>query len=275
MLALVSAAPAGQTSYAVEVWQHGVAAGEIDVVAEETPVALIYNGRAHAVMLATPRDLEDFALGFSLSEGIVETAAEIGGIEIVNSALGVEIYLSVPAGRAAALQERNRHLAGTTACGLCGAETLQQAIRQPTPVAGGSAITVRALHAAFEQLPARQPINQATGSVHGAAWVDRTGAILIVREDVGRHNALDKLIGALASTHTDLRQGFVALTSRASFEMVQKVASAGITLVAAISAPTGLAIRLAQESGVTLIARVRAQRHVIYTHPQRVVAAQP
>ena len=242
-----------------------------DWVASELPVALSYNGQAHVVMLATPNDLEDFALGFSLSEAIIATPQELALIEIRERLEGIVIDMHIPQPRAEAIAARQRNLSGRSSCGLCGTQQLEDVMRHPAAVAAGIRTNYEVLHRALRSLEAAQPLNQRTGATHAAAWVDGRGDLLRVREDVGRHNALDKLIGVMAREALDVREGFLILTSRASYEMVQKAASVGIGLIVAISAPTALAIHLAESSGVTLIGFARSNSHVIYTHPQRIV----
>ena len=240
-----------------------------DDIAEETPVALVYNGLPFVVMMASPLDLTDFALGFSLSEGIVESSSEILEINIAKHPEGIEINLAIAAERFAELEKKQRNLTGRTGCGLCGAQNLAQAIRHPQTVPSQVVISHAIVERAVQSLDEFQPLNVATGSVHAAAWVDFEGVIQLAREDVGRHNALDKLIGAMFSHGAPLNEGWLLLTSRASYEMVQKAATVGIEIVAAISAPTALAIRLARETGVTLIAFARDSRHTIYANPER------
>lgn len=254
----------------VERWQAAEHQVLNDIVAEEIPVALEYNGISHAVMMATPADLEDFALGFSLTEGILTDASELYDCEIVPGAQGIQVQMQVASARFAALKEKRRNLIGRTGCGLCGAETLAQAVRCPAVVgaAAGHFSSVN-LHAALDDMQSQQLLQQQTGATHAAAWIDVNGKIRLVREDVGRHNALDKLIGALALERLDFSQGGLIITSRASYEMVQKAATVGIGLIAAISAPTALAIRLAKQTNVTLIGFVRRQGHVVYAGPQR------
>jgi FdhD protein len=261
----------GYAHRSVRRWHAGVNEQLIDSIAEEVPIALLYNERPHVVMMATPRDLDDFALGFSLSEAVIDSADELESIGSQVLLEGIELRLQVPAARADALELRRRNLTGRTSCGLCGAQALEDAVRQPPRVSGGPSITARALGQALAQLHERQPLNAATGATHAAAWVHADGSIALLREDVGRHNALDKLIGALAHARVDVRAGFVLVTSRASYEMVQKAATVGITLLAAISAPTALAIHLADETGLTLIGFARGDSHVVYAQPQRVV----
>lgn len=257
----------------VERWQSGELKRERDLVAEEVPVTLVYEDVPHGVMLATPADLEDFAVGFTLSEGLVEHSGEIRGVEVSYGPESAEAHVSVAWERFTALLERRRRLTGRTGCGLCGVETAEQAVRTIKPVGVGPRVSTAQLHAAIVALGTQQPLNALTGSVHAAAWVSADGSIETVREDVGRHNALDKLIGARVRGGEDLSDGFVLLTSRASFEMVQKSAAAGIAFIVAFSAPTALAVRLAREAGVTLIAFARERQHVVYAHPHRLVDA--
>lgn len=243
----------------------------MDLVAEEVPVALSYNGVAYAVMLATPHDLEDFAAGFSLSEAIVESIDELHDLQVTRSEEGIAVDIAISPARFFKLRERRRNLTGRTGCGICGTESLAQAIRRPPPVAPSSLkVRPEAIQRALAELGKLQTLNSATGAVHAAAWASAAGAVGLVREDVGRHNALDKLIGSLAWSRSSFADGFAVITSRASYEMVQKAATAGIALVAAISAPTGLAIRLARETGVTLVGFARQRGHVVYTHSQRI-----
>jgi FdhD protein len=240
-----------------------------DYVAEEVPISLVYNGLPHVVMLATPTDLEEFAIGFSITEGIIKSPHELLSTRIYNRSNGIEVQLKIPDYRFQCVADKGRNLTGRTGCGLCGASTLRQAIRQPKPVHGNLTLSAAELHSALTDIKQHQKLNQLTGAVHAAAWAVPGQGILNIREDVGRHNALDKLIGLLLRTGKDLSTGFVIVTSRASYEMVQKTAWVGITLLAAVSAPTGLAIRLANETGLTLIGFARDDQHVIYSHPQR------
>ena len=252
----------------VTAWRHGLAATE--TVVEEVPVALVYNGISHAVLLATPMDLEDFALGFSLAEGILASASDLYDIDVQQSAQGIALQMTIAGEAMHALKLRRRTLAGRTGCGLCGAESLDQVMRPLAPVQAGGSVGAPALHAAMATLKDSQVLHQATGAVHAAGWAAWDGKLQLAREDVGRHNALDKLIGALAFRGHDTRDGFALVTSRASYEMVQKTAAAGIRLLAAISAPTAMAVRLAEHSGVTLAGFVREDRQVVYAHEQRV-----
>src|SRR6516164_5280970 len=257
------------TRVEVERWKGGTLAHASDLVAEEVPVALVYHDVPHVVMLATPADLEDYAVGFTLSEGLVARADEIRGVEVIQGEASVDVKISVAWERFTQLLQRRRNLAGRTGCGLCGAETAADAIRECQPVPAGVSITAAELHEAMAQLAARQPINSRTGSVHAAAWVVPGKGIQVVREDVGRHNALDKTIGALARAKADFGAGYMLITSRASYEMVQKCATVGIALLVALSAPTAFAVRLAERSGLTLVAFARADQHVVYAHPHR------
>ncbi|ASF45974.1 formate dehydrogenase accessory sulfurtransferase FdhD [Methylovulum psychrotolerans] len=255
----------------VERWHNNQRSEELDYIAEEVPIALVYNGVPHVVMLATPTNLEEFALGFSITEGIIGDPQELLSSRVFNRANGIEVQLKIPEQRFSCLSDKGRNLTGRTGCGLCGATTLKQAIRQPPPVQGKLSVTSEELISALAEVKQRQKLNKLTGSVHAAAWAVPGQGIVDLREDVGRHNALDKLIGLLLKSNRDLSAGFVIVTSRASYEMVQKSAFVGITLLAAISAPTGLAIRLAHDTGVTLIGFARDQQHVVYTHPQRLL----
>ncbi len=238
-------------------------------VAAEVPVALVYNGVSHAVMLATPQDLEDFALGFSLSEGIVGDARQLYGVEVERCGKGIEAQISIASERMAALKLHRRSLAGRTGCGLCGAESLDQAVRVPGTVEPGGHVHAEAIHRAMSQLSDEQALHRETGATHAAGWADWNGNLVLAREDIGRHNALDKLIGAMARRKLSPTEGFAVVTSRASYEMVQKAASAGFRLLAALSAPTELAVKLAEMSGLTLLGFVRSGRHTLYSHPER------
>ena len=248
----------------------GSASAVVEQIAEEAPIALVYNGVPHVVVMASPANLEDLALGFSLSEGVIGSAAELGGIEIVPEQTGCSIYLSIPPERVAIIEQRRRNMASRTGCGVCGAETIEQAMHNVPKVASskvavGTQLTRQAMARAMSELPSLQTLNAATGATHAAAWANFDGQLQLVREDVGRHNALDKLIGALAAGGMDTAQGFALITSRASYEMVQKAAMAGIGLLAAVSAPTALAVRVAREAGVTLAGFVRGKRCMVYS----------
>jgi formate dehydrogenase accessory protein FdhD len=241
-----------------------------DRVIVEAPIALLYNGEPFAVMMATPDSLEDFALGFALSEGIVATPAEFRLVDVVRHEQGASLHAAIPQARFDALQERRRGLEGRSGCGLCGVESLQAAMR-PVPRVGLSrAVALDEIRAALAALAQRQPLNALSGGVHAAGFAH--GGQLLVREDVGRHNALDKLIGAMAAHRPALPagDGFLVITSRASYEIVHKAATAGIGLVVAISAPTDLAIRTAEAAGMTLAAFARGESVNVYTHYERI-----
>ena len=265
--------PALEVSSEVNVdrWSQGEVTHVADQVAEEMPIALVYHGVPHVVMLATPADLEDFAVGFTLSEGLVERPDEIRSVEVTYGAEAADVRITVAWERFSGLLQRRRNLTGRTGCGLCGAETAEEAIRELGRVGPGPTVTTASLHDAIEQLSTMQPINARTGSVHGAAWVVPGKGVQFVREDVGRHNALDKAIGALVRSGADRTEGYMLITSRASFEMVQKSATVGISFLAAFSAPTAFAVRLAHKTGLTLVAFARRDRHVVYAHPERLV----
>ena len=245
------------------------ASAVVEQIAEEAPIALVYNGVPHVVVMASPANLQDLALGFSLSEGVIASAAELGGMEIVPEQTGYSIYLSVPPDRVEVIAQRRRNMTARTGCGVCGAETIEQAMRDVPKVEGGQKVTRQAIVEAMKRLPALQTLNAATGATHAAAWANPDGKLLLVREDVGRHNALDKLIGALAGGVVDTAQGFAVITSRASYEMVQKAAMAGIGVLAAVSAPTALAVRIAREGGVTLAGFARGERFMVYADVAR------
>lgn len=249
-----------------------IAAPQLDQVAEETPVALEYNGISHATMLATPADLEDFALGFSLTEGIIDNVHDVRGIELRPEPSGVVVQLDISSACAARLKERRRAMAGRTGCGLCGVETLPEVVRHVAPVPDGPPISVHAIFAAMRAMRTGQTLHQITGATHAAAWAHADGRIALLREDVGRHNALDKLIGALARQNLSAAGGMMLVSSRASFEMLQKTASTGCGILAAVSAPTALAVRLAQQSNLALLGFLRDNDAAIYAHPERISA---
>ncbi len=261
----------GYVTRPVDRWRHGASTTESDFVAEEVPIAMVYNGVTFAVMMATPHDLDDFALGFSLSEGLINDPAQLLQLECHALIEGIELAMRVTDNASGARigKERERLLPGRSGCGLCGTRDLESAIRHDRPVGPGHSVTREALEEAQRQLQSLQPMNAATGAVHAAAWADRSGQILLVREDVGRHNALDKLVGAMRRSGLDPEDGMALVTSRASYEMVTKATSAGITMLAAISAPTALAIELARSAGITLVGFTRPGSHNVYTHPDR------
>jgi FdhD protein len=242
-----------------------------DDVASEVPVALHYNDAPFAVLMATPCDLADLALGFSLSEAVVEAPGELR-IEGIDQALeGIAIRMAIPAARAEALADRRRNLPGYGGCGVCGSAAIESVLRPPPVVGGAACFAEDALHRALAELHQRQPLNAATGATHAAAFADPGGEVLLVREDVGRHNALDKLIGAMAAVDIDAGDGFAIVTSRASYELAMKAAQAGIPLLAAISAPTSLAIALAESSNLCLVGFARDSHCGVYAHAERLL----
>ena len=255
-------------------WREGVPDTDNDCLAEETPVALIYNGVSHAVMLATAHDLEDFALGFSLSEGIIHSAGDFYSVEVVPQSNGIELHCEIASDCFARLKERRRTLAGRTGCGLCGAESLEQAVRYPEALRVADTFSAQVIQRALQAMPEQQQLQQKTGATHACAYVLNDGTIYLLREDVGRHNALDKLVGALSKSRSRGSApdgGFIVTTSRASFEMVQKTVSAGVAMLVAVSAPTGLAVRVAERAGLCLVGFARKDRYVVYSHRERVL----
>ncbi|MGO9703165.1 MAG: formate dehydrogenase accessory sulfurtransferase FdhD [Xanthobacteraceae bacterium] len=253
------------------VWRHqGLSPGK-RVIPEETAVAFTYDGGSYAVMMATPCNLEDFALGFSFTEGLVSSPADIRQLEVIeHDTTGIELRMWLAEPRAAALSERRRHLAGPTGCGLCGIESLDEAVRAPRRVRDGTIFTPAEIMRALEALPPRQELNRQTRAVHAAAFWRPGDGLIAVREDVGRHNALDKLVGALVREGKSGDDGMVLLTSRVSVEMVQKTAAIGAPLLVAVSAPTALALRTADAAGITLAAVARGDGFEIFSHPQRI-----
>lgn len=259
---------------ALQVERHddGRAVAVSDDVAEEVAVALIFNDEPYAVMMASPQDLEDFACGFALTERIITDVSQIDGIAVEAHPEGVLLRCTIPATQAAILAGRQRGLTGRTGCGLCGVRNLVDAVRAPAPVVSMLTVDEQSIVRAHREIGDWQQFNAKTGAVHAAGWADLGGRIIAVREDVGRHNALDKLIGHLARAKVDVANGFCVITSRASFEMVVKAATAGMALVAAVSAPTALAVRLARDANITLAGFVRGNRLVVYSHGERLVS---
>ncbi len=266
-----SARPSPVVSVRVERWQAGATESTTDQVADERPIAFKYLGVPHVVMLATPADLEDLAVGFTLSEALAASPEEIRAVEVRATGDALEIDIAITAERFAALLTRHRNLTGRTGCGMCGAETLADAVREPPALVGDLVISVREMHQALVALGTGQVYNARTGSIHAAAWVVPGAGVELVREDVGRHNALDKLIGALVRRGENLGLGYAIVTSRASYEIVQKAATVGIAAIVAVSAPTAFAIRSAQAFGITLVGFARPERHVVYAHAERLV----
>ena len=241
-----------------------------DAVIEESPVALLYNGLPFAVMMATPVDLEDFALGFALCEGIVGNAREFALVDVVRDEAGVALHAAIPQARFDRLEDRRRTLEGRSGCGLCGVAELREAVRSPPRVGAGRGIAPESIHAALHAVAQAQPMNARSGGVHAAGFV--RGDIVVVREDVGRHNAVDKLVGALhrAAPAIDATDGVLVVTSRASYEIVRKAAFAGIPVVVAMSAPTAQAIAQAEAAGITLVAFARDARMTVYAGRERI-----
>ncbi len=239
---------------------------------EETPIAFTYGRDTYAVMMATPSDLEDFAIGFSLTEGIVAAPSEIAELEIVDLPNGRELRMTLAPGRDEALLARRRRIAGPAGCGLCGIESLEAATRPPPAVASALHIGSNEIFRAMALLRGEQTLNALTKGVHAAGfWLD--GALVAVREDVGRHNALDKLAGALARTGRSASAGVVVLTSRVSIELVQKTAMIGCPVIVAVSVPTALALRTAEAANITLVAIARDDSFEVFTHPERIGVA--
>ncbi|WP_448100222.1 formate dehydrogenase accessory sulfurtransferase FdhD [Luteibacter jiangsuensis] len=275
--------PVGCATRPVVRMERGRRGEDDDRLAEEVPVAMHFDGAPFAVMMTTPADLEDFARGFALTEGRVASMLEIEDIDVREVLEGVVVDVrtcrSRHGGGGHSLQStaiadeagsHTRELPGRSGCGICGSRELEDVVRHPPPVAAGPVVTPDAIQRALDALRSRQPLNAATGAVHAAAWALPDGTLVDVREDVGRHNALDKLIGAMLVAGIDPRDGFLLITSRASYEMVTKAAVAGMTMVVAISAPTALAVHLAADCGVTLLGFARPGRFNIYSRPERI-----
>jgi FdhD protein len=253
-----------------QIWREGSASFGSRRIPEETAVALTYNGGTYAVMMTTPQDLEDFAVGFSLSEGIISTPADIESLNILRLDDGIELQMWLSLPKADHLQERKRRIAGPTGCGLCGIESIAEAMRPSSVAAQGRQFSPEQLMEAMRSLPSHQKLNIETRAVHAAAFWNASSGILALREDVGRHNALDKLSGALAGAPIVTNEGIILLTSRVSVEMVQKSAAIGAPVMVSVSAPTALAVRMADAAGITLVAIARADGFEVFTHPQRI-----
>ncbi|GLS23164.1 sulfurtransferase FdhD [Labrys miyagiensis] len=279
-------------------WREGVLTPGERTIPEETAVSLVYDGGSHAVMMASPSDLKDFAYGFSLTEGIIASPGDITEFERVDYDEGVELRMWLKGDRGAALAARRRMLAGPTGCGLCGIDSLSEAVRKPRVIESDLTFSPADIEAALASLTPAQELGRLTRAVHAAGFWTKAGGLAALREDVGRHNALDKLAGALAgrfpgcadvssasgtavlvgreeadetSAHPGNLPGILVLTSRISIEMVQKSAMIGAPVVVAVSAPTALAIRTAEEAGITLIGIARSDGFEIFTHPHRIV----
>ncbi|APZ03788.1 sulfurtransferase FdhD [Kosakonia cowanii] len=242
-----------------------------DMLAEEVPVALVYNGISHVVMMASPKDLEEFAIGFSLSEGIIETPADIYGMEVVPSCNGLEVQIDLSSRRFMGLKERRRALAGRTGCGVCGVEQLNDIGKPIVPLPFTQTFDLATLDNALTHLTDVQPIGQLSGCTHAAAWLLPSGELAGGHEDVGRHVALDKLLGHRARAGERWASGAVLVSSRASYEMVQKSAMCGVEILFAVSAATTLAVEVAERCNLTLVGFCKPGRATIYTHPQRLV----
>ena len=253
------------------IWHDDTVSEGSRTIPEESAVALTYNRATHAVMLATPADLEDFAIGFSLAEGIVESPAEITELEIVAVPQGIELRMSLAADRLGSLTTRHRRLTGPSGCGMCGLDSLADAIRPVPRITSAARFDAATIAAAVAALPSAQHLNLQTRAVHAAGFFTPAGGLIAVREDVGRHNALDKLGGALARQGVTMDSGLLVLTSRVSVEMVQKAAILGAPVIVAVSAPTALAVRVAEEAGITLIGIARQDGFEVFTHPARII----
>ena len=253
------------------IWREGSPSSGRRSIPEETAVALTYNGGTYAVMMTTPQDLEDFALGFSLSEGVINSSADIDSLDIVRLDDGVELRMWLSKPRADRLEERRRCMAGPTGCGLCGIESIAEAMRPTATIGYGRKFSPEQIMVAMRSLPSRQRLNNETRAVHAAAFWNVASGIVALREDVGRHNALDKLSGALAHASIVASEGIILLTSRVSVEMVQKSAAIGVPVMVSVSAPTALAVRMADTAGITLAAIARADGFEVFTHPCRIL----
>ena len=254
--------------------KNGIKKDSVECIAEETPIAMVFNGISHVVMMATPENLEDFAKGFSISENIVSDVEEIYSIEVNRTDVGIEIDINISNEAFNKLKDKRRNLIGRTGCGLCGAESLNQVFNHHNSIQAitqQSVFSAKNISLALDHLSKHQIIQQQTGATHAAAFCNQDGKILFAREDVGRHNALDKLIGAFYNHDTlNIKNPFIIISSRASYEMIQKAATLKVALVVAISAPTALAVRLANNLGITLLGFARGKNYNIYTHKERI-----
>ena len=254
--------------------KNGIKKDSVECIAEETPIAMVFNGISHVVMMATPDNLEDFAKGFSISENIVSDIEEIYSIEVNRSDVGIEIDINISNEAFNKLKDKRRNVIGRTGCGLCGAESLNQVFNHHNSIQAitqQSVFSAKNISLALDHLSKHQIIQQQTGATHAAALCNQDGKILFVREDVGRHNALDKLIGAFYNHDSlNIKNPFIIISSRASYEMIQKAATLKVALVVAISAPTALAVRLANKLGITLLGFARGKNYNIYTHKERI-----
>jgi FdhD protein len=230
---------------------------------------MVYNSDPFVVVMASPADFDDLAVGFSVTEGIVDAPSDVRIAEIVKHSRGVEVQMQVSDAAGQRIADRRRGISARTGCGVCGIESIDEVLRVSRPVGASGRFTVEALWRAAEELEGRQPVNAETRAVHAAAVADSSGHLQIVREDVGRHNALDKVVGALLRSGKPLNACFLVVTSRASYELVQKTAAAGIPLLAAVSRPTSLAIKLAEQANITLVGLLRGRSANVYSHPAR------
>lgn len=237
---------------------------QTDVLAEEIPIALVYNGISHVVLMATPQDLAELALGFSLSEGILSDASQLYDLNIENDCHGISVQMTIASARFASLKERRRQMSGRTGCGLCGIDSLSAAMPEIQAVERTKKIATADIQAALKNFDAHQILRQQTGSLHGAAWVEN-GQIQAAFEDVGRHNALDKLLGYLAKNQINRQNGWILVSSRASYEMVAKTATLGVGALVAVSAATALAVRVAAQSNITLIGFAKPHQFTVYS----------
>lgn len=268
--------PAASQRVARAVWRDGERLRDTQerAIPEEAAIAFTYGGSSYAVMMATPRDLEDFAVGFTLTEGVA-SPNEIENLEVIPESSGIELRMRLVEAQERAQAERRRHLAGPTGCGLCGIESLSEAVRELPSVTNEEVFTPDEIMRAVASLPAAQSLNNETRAVHAAAFWKRGQGLVALREDVGRHNALDKLAGALARSAQPAGEGIVIVTSRLSVEMIQKAAMIGAPLIVAVSAPTALALRAAEDAGITVAAIARGDGFEIFTHPERIVLESP
>jgi FdhD protein len=255
------------------IWRDGTFSEGPRRVPEETALALTYNGGTYAVMMGTPQDLADFARGFSLNEGVINSVDDIVSLDVVEHDDGIELRMWLASELAERISARRRQIAGPTGCGLCGIDSLTEAVRPAAIVSGGRNFTAEQIMTALASIEPLQVINHETRAVHASAYWTPERGVIAAREDVGRHNALDKLAGHLAHSRTDTREGLIVLTSRVSVEMVQKAASIGVPVMVAVSAPTALAIRMADNAGITLVAIARRDGFEVFTHPERIVAS--
>ena len=254
-----------------QIWRHNDLSFGGRSIPEETAVALTYNGGTHAVMMTTPQDPEDFAVGFSVSEGIIKSAAELDSLDVLHLGDGIELRMWLSGPKADRLHERRRHVAGPTGCGLCGIDSVTEAMRPAAVVGPGRQFSSEQIMTAMRNLSSLQTLNIETRAVHAAAFWEISKGFVALREDVGRHNALDKLSGALLRASIATGDGIILLTSRVSVEMVQKSAAMGATVMVSVSAPTALAVRMAQAAGITLAAIARVDGFEVFTHPYRIL----